>query len=185
MTEALISLLREPAPSLIGLAFAVMGYSLILRSLKEERREVELSAHMSIKFQRGAPGVLFALFGVTLVVIQYNVALVIFLQILGISAGIAFGVMGYQLFSQGVFEASDVEAVWGDKKLLLKRAAPGTVFALFGACVVVFTLWKSPSLDHVIQNSPTSRASSAPSESKPPNPAIQPTRQPLTADGQR
>ncbi|MHC4489601.1 MAG: hypothetical protein ACYSW7_10575 [Planctomycetota bacterium] len=176
MTESLISLLREPAPSLIGLAFALMGYSLILRSLKKERREVELSAQFSIKFQRGAPGVLFALFGVALVVIQYHVALVIFLQILAISAGIAFGVMGYQLFSQGVFEASDVEAVWGDKKLLLKRAAPGTVFALFGACVVVFALWKAPSLDHVIRSSPQGGAGSVESHSEPPNTAIQPTR---------
>jgi hypothetical protein len=46
------------------------------------------------------------LFGIALVAIQYHVALIVSPQILEITATIAFGCMGYQLFYWGVFEAS-------------------------------------------------------------------------------
>lgn len=61
--------------------------------------------------------------------------------------GVAFAFMGYRLFSLGVFQASDVEATWKSNKLLLKKAAPGTVFALFGAVVICVSLWKGFSLN--------------------------------------
>ena len=50
--------------------------------------------------------------------------------------------MDYLLFLKGVFEPSDVEAVWGDRRLLIKRAAPDTLFALFGAVLIGICLWK-------------------------------------------
>ena len=52
-------------------------------------------------------------------------------------------VMGYRLFRLGVFEkAGELKASWGGKSVLLKAAAPGTFFALFGSAVIAITVWK-------------------------------------------
>lgn len=39
---------------------------------------------------------------------------------------------------------SDLEAVWKDSTLLLKRAAPGTLFAFFGLVMIGTALWRGP-----------------------------------------
>jgi len=58
-------------------------------------------------------------------------------------AGILSIYLGYQLFRIGVYEkAGDLKAAWGSNRLVLKQAAPGTFFALFGALVITFGLWK-------------------------------------------
>jgi hypothetical protein len=55
--------------------------------------------------------------------------------------------MGFQLFVKGVFGAdSDLEAVWGNRKLLLKRAGPGTLFALFGAAIICLAVFYGPTV---------------------------------------
>ena len=55
--------------------------------------------------------------------------------------GLAFGYFGYKLFAMGVFQkAGELKTVWGDRRLVLKQAAPGTFFALFGTVVVTVTL---------------------------------------------
>lgn len=57
--------------------------------------------------------------------------------------GAVFAYMGYRLFMSGVWgEAGDVEAQFQDNKLVVKRAAPGTFFALFGAIVISVTIFK-------------------------------------------
>jgi hypothetical protein len=51
--------------------------------------------------------------------------------------------MGYRLFRLGIFEkAGELKANWGDRSLLLKAAAPGTFFALFGSAIIAVTVWK-------------------------------------------
>ena len=51
--------------------------------------------------------------------------------------------LGYRLFVLGVYEkAGDLKASWGEKHLVLKQAAPGTFFALFGAAVISIAVWK-------------------------------------------
>ncbi len=67
-------------------------------------------------------------------------------QAFGLVIGTVFAYMGYRLFSKGTFETSDVEAVWSDRRLLLKRAAPGTVFALFGVAVIAIATYKPLSI---------------------------------------
>ncbi len=58
-----------------------------------------------------------------------------------IAAGLAFAYMGYRLFLSRIFaEAGDLDTSWGDNRLMLKRAAPGTFFALFGAAIVLVTV---------------------------------------------
>jgi hypothetical protein len=51
--------------------------------------------------------------------------------------------LGYRLFTLGVFTAAgDLDAAFKDTKVVLKRAAPGTFFALFGAAVIGVTVWR-------------------------------------------
>ena len=55
--------------------------------------------------------------------------------------GLAFGYMGYRLFLAGIVGAAgDLKAAAGERALELRRAAPGTFFALFGAAVIAATV---------------------------------------------
>ena len=70
---------------------------------------------------------------------QLNLILVVALKGVGILAGGVFVYLGYRLFAKGVFgSAGDVE--WSNMGLILKKAAPGTVFAAFGAVVVMTSI---------------------------------------------
>lgn len=52
--------------------------------------------------------------------------------------GFGFAYLGYLLFVKGVFEGGgDWEGAWGEKNILIKRAAPGTIFALLGTAIVI------------------------------------------------
>ena len=54
--------------------------------------------------------------------------------------------LGYRLFQQGVFPAtggSELEIKYKKNSFTLKNAAPGTLFALFGAGLLCFTFWQS------------------------------------------
>jgi hypothetical protein len=57
-----------------------------------------------------------------------------------IVAGLTIVYLGYRLFSKGVFEATNVSIENGKGKIKLQNAAPGTVFALFGACFLIFSV---------------------------------------------
>ena len=58
-------------------------------------------------------------------------------------AGLALTWMGYRLFLAGlVNQAGDVEAGAHRFRLVLKRAAPGTVFVVLGATVMMAGVWK-------------------------------------------
>lgn len=63
-----------------------------------------------------------------------------------VAAGVGSIYLGYRLFSAGVFAApapgkqsAELEARVGEYKLTFRRAAPGTIFALFGAVLVGIT----------------------------------------------
>jgi hypothetical protein len=54
-----------------------------------------------------------------------------------------FAYMGYRLFIAGIWgHAGELETEFGDNKIVLKKAAPGTFFALFGAIIIAITLYK-------------------------------------------
>jgi hypothetical protein len=56
--------------------------------------------------------------------------------------------LGYKLFVKGLFnEAGDLTASSGNKKLIIKKAAPGTFFALFGAIIISINVYRA-SYDH-------------------------------------
>jgi hypothetical protein len=51
--------------------------------------------------------------------------------------------MGYRLFLAGIWgHAGEIEGEFGNNKLVIKKAAPGTFFALFGAIIISITIYK-------------------------------------------
>ena len=74
-------------------------------------------------------------FRIALLLVGYHVATLL--------VGLGLAYLGYNLFCKGVFEkAGDIEAKFGQRHLLVKQAAPGTFFALFGAIVMCVGLWR-------------------------------------------
>jgi len=64
-------------------------------------------------------------------------------KVISLLVGLLFGFMGYKLFIAGVFgRAGNMDVSVGDNKILLKKAAPGTFFALFGAIIISLTIYQ-------------------------------------------
>ena len=62
-------------------------------------------------------------------------------KLASLGAGSLFCFLGYRLFVLGVFTGGgDMDARFKDSKVLMKKAAPGTMFALFGAVVISVTI---------------------------------------------
>lgn len=60
-----------------------------------------------------------------------------------LTIGTSFAYMGYRLFLADKTEtAGDIDIGANKYRLILKRAAPGTIFALFGTFVITFTILK-------------------------------------------
>ncbi len=80
--------------------------------------------------------------------IPIPVLLIFFLyKALTLLAGLLIVFMGYQLFLKGIYtDAGEIQAEWKQNKLLLKRAAPGTFFSLFGAIIICFAVFKGVNL---------------------------------------
>lgn len=73
------------------------------------------------------------------------------LKIALLLVGALFAYMGYRLFIAGVYtHAGDLKAAWGEKYLMIKQAAPGTFFALFGAAIIIVSIVQ----DDVIEKAP-------------------------------
>jgi hypothetical protein len=67
-------------------------------------------------------------------------------KVASLLAGILCMYFGYKLLMRGIFPDSSDKPVWDDGALLFKRGLPGTVFALFGAGLIVVTLVRSGEL---------------------------------------
>jgi hypothetical protein len=64
-------------------------------------------------------------------------------KVVTILAGLAFAFMGYKLFIHGIFMgAGELHTNWENRSLVLRKAAPGTFFALFGTLVLCVSLWR-------------------------------------------
>jgi hypothetical protein len=71
-----------------------------------------------------------------------TIALLLY-KIVSLLVGLFFAYMGYRLFMAGVWgQAGELDAQFGNNKILLKKGAPGTFFALFGTVIVAFTIWR-------------------------------------------
>lgn len=56
--------------------------------------------------------------------------------------------MGYKLFISGVWgNAGDVDVKFENNRILVRRAAPGTFFAILGTIIVCFTVFRGMRYD--------------------------------------
>ena len=79
--------------------------------------------------------------------IEVELAVLIY-KLASLGAGVLVCYMGYRLFSAGIFgDAGSVDATFKDTRLLIRRGAPGTFFAVVGAVVLALTLFKGINLD--------------------------------------
>ena len=70
--------------------------------------------------------------------------------------GALFAYMGYRLFlADKVEPAGDLDVSANKKRLLLKKAAPGTFFALFGTVVIAFTILKGVEYQTSVPSAPS------------------------------
>lgn len=68
---------------------------------------------------------------------------VFYYKILSLFTGVIIIFLGYLLFVKGVFhESGDFEGAFKDNKIILKKAAPGTYFVVFGSIVILMALYK-------------------------------------------
>jgi hypothetical protein len=75
--------------------------------------------------------------------------------------------LGYRLFTLGIVKsAGSLDASVSGSKLSLKSAAPGTFFAVLGAVIVLFTVWRGISFEDGkgFSNPPGSAETRAPKE---------------------
>ena len=64
-------------------------------------------------------------------------------KVCSLATGVILSYLGYKLFIAGVWgHAGDAEGVFGNNKLIIKKAAPGTFFILMGALVIGLTIYK-------------------------------------------
>ena len=69
--------------------------------------------------------------------------------------GLAFGYMGYRLFlADKLKSAGNLEVQHEKWKVKLGRAAPGTFFSLFGAAIIVVTVYRG--IEYEQKSNPTS-----------------------------
>jgi hypothetical protein len=64
-------------------------------------------------------------------------------KLASLSAGVSCVYMGYLLFTKGIWgDSGDIEGKFRDTQIVIKSAAPGTIFALVGLFVICFTVMK-------------------------------------------
>ncbi|HWB60857.1 MAG TPA: hypothetical protein VG733_15275 [Chthoniobacteraceae bacterium] len=76
-------------------------------------------------------------------------------KIASLASGSFVVFLGYKLFVKGIFgQSGDLETTWKETKIVLKKAAPGTFFSLFGAVVIICTIWKGLDLEKQSYDAP-------------------------------
>lgn len=101
-------------------------------------------------------------------------------KIVSLLVGLAFSYMGFKLFIVGIWgQAGELDAQFGDNKVVLKKAAPGTFFVLFGTIIVASTILKGLEFDNILEKSSAPVAQEMPIHS--PNPL--PDKLPFTKGG--
>jgi hypothetical protein len=69
--------------------------------------------------------------------------IIVLYRAFGILCGLISVYFGYRLFSKGIFsDAGEMDATFSNNKVLLKKAAPGTFFALFGLLIISVIGWR-------------------------------------------
>lgn len=64
-------------------------------------------------------------------------------KLCSLMVGVFLAYMGYKLFMSGIWgNAGDLDSKFGNFKIVLKHAAPGTFFALFGTVIIGLTIFQ-------------------------------------------
>ncbi|EGR1757708.1 hypothetical protein [Vibrio parahaemolyticus] len=89
-------------------------------------------------------------------VIDPNWLISILYKVLQLSAGVFVVYLGYKLFTKGIYgDTGQMSVDWNDTRIVLKRAAPGSLFAIFGAIIIAVTINSSasysPKTNHISQ----------------------------------
>lgn len=81
--------------------------------------------------------------------IQHTITIgAILYKIASLLVGLASCYFGYKLFVAGIWgNAGDMETNFGNNKVVLKSAAPGTFFAVLGTIIICVTIWKGLELN--------------------------------------
>jgi hypothetical protein len=91
-------------------------------------------------------------------------------KVLGLLVGTFITWLGFRLFTTGVFKSSgNIDAMFNQTKIVLRRAAPGTLFLIFGASVTVATIWKGLELSGRERIATTSSSVEGEKPQPPPN----------------
>jgi hypothetical protein len=91
-----------------------------------------------------------------------TLALVIY-KLVSIGSGLLVCYFGFRLFVLGIFSgAGDLSSQFQSTKLVLKKAAPGTFFALFGAAVIGVSLWKGADFERRYGSLPVAQGETKP-----------------------
>lgn len=70
--------------------------------------------------------------------------------------------MGYRLFVAGVWgNSGDLRTNFGNTKLVLRNAAPGTFFVVLGSGVIVATIWQGQHFSRTQESAPATAAAPA------------------------
>ena len=65
-----------------------------------------------------------------------------------LTTGLGLSYMGFKLFMAGIWgQAGDLDVKFGNNKLVLKKAAPGTFFTIAGAIVIGLAILKGVEFD--------------------------------------
>lgn len=71
-------------------------------------------------------------------------------RVFTIIIGLVFAYLGYKLFCKGIYEQSgDLKAAWGKYTLVLRQAAPGIFFALFGVIIISISLIQGINIERI------------------------------------
>lgn len=78
---------------------------------------------------------------------------IFFYKITCILTGLAIIFLGYQLFLKNMFTNSgDIQGIWKDVKVTIRKAAPGTYFVLFGSIIIGVTIHRGFDYDEIFKN---------------------------------
>lgn len=95
-------------------------------------------------------------------------------KVVSLLVGLALAYMGYRLFLSNIWgQSGDLRAQFRENSLVLKKAAPGTFFAVLGTVVIVTTLFTGLEYEGV---------KSMDEQSAIPNPIQLPAEPPLKQD---
>jgi hypothetical protein len=75
-------------------------------------------------------------------------------------------ILGYILFVKGLYKDSgEMQAQWKDFKIVIRKAAAGTYFVIFGSIIIAYTIYEGLSSEETHRKIPNAAFHIIPSDS--------------------